>query len=151
MMKILNYEKCALVLKLNPLELGIITFLQIPTPWWSYYKSTSLLVMNLKLFVKIFTKLKTPSSLHGLQFSALDIIVGCTVRFINYLLITPLKVFNETEDISIFAWFSILGVGHYRWLYSPIRWPLLNNKADYLVRSIWCILDFLQLWTITVA
>jgi hypothetical protein len=44
-------------------------------------------VMNLKLFVKVVMKLKTPPFSHGFQFSALDIIVGCTVRFINYLLI----------------------------------------------------------------
>jgi hypothetical protein len=24
-----------------------------------------------------------------------------------------------------------------------------NSKADYLIRTIWCILNFLQLWTIT--
>jgi hypothetical protein len=27
----------------------------------------------------------------------------------------------ETEDTSIFAWSSVLGVGHYRWLRSPIH------------------------------
>jgi len=27
----------------------------------------------------------------------------------------------ETEDTSIFAWSSVLGVGHYRWLHGPIR------------------------------
>ncbi len=27
----------------------------------------------------------------------------------------------EIEDISIFAWFSILGIGHYRWLCGLIR------------------------------
>ncbi len=27
----------------------------------------------------------------------------------------------ETEDTSIFAWSSVLGVGHYRWLRGPIR------------------------------
>ncbi len=27
----------------------------------------------------------------------------------------------ETKDTSIFAWSSILGVGHYRWLHGSIR------------------------------
>jgi hypothetical protein len=49
----------------------------------------------------------------------------------------------ETEDISIFAWSSIPGVGHYRWLHSSIRRLLPNSKVDYLVRTIRCILDFL--------
>jgi hypothetical protein len=42
----------------------------------------------------------------------------------------------------------IPGVGHYRWLCNPIRRLPLNSKADYLVRTIWHILDFLQLWII---
>ncbi len=57
----------------------------------------------------------------------------------------------ETEDTSIFAWSSVLDVGHYRWLRGPIRQLLPNSKADYLVRTIRRILDFLQLWTITKA
>ncbi len=53
----------------------------------------------------------------------------------------------ETEDNSIFAWCSVLDVGHYRWLRGSIcRVPLIS-KADYLVRNIRRILDFLQLWT----
>jgi hypothetical protein len=51
----------------------------------------------------------------------------------------------ETEDISIFAWSSVLGVGHYRWLRGLIRRLPPNSKADYLVRTIQRILDFLQL------
>ncbi len=57
----------------------------------------------------------------------------------------------ETEDTSIFAWSSVPGVGHYRWLRSPIRRLPPNSKADYLVRTIQRILDFLQLWTITMS
>jgi len=53
--------------------------------------------------------------------------------------------FYEIEDTSIFAWSSILGVGHYRWLCSPIHQLPLNNKVDYLIRTIQCILNFLQL------
>jgi hypothetical protein len=51
----------------------------------------------------------------------------------------------EIEDTSIFAWPSVPGVGHYRWLRSPIHQLPLNSKADYLVRTIRRILDFLQL------
>jgi len=51
----------------------------------------------------------------------------------------------ETEHTSIFAWSSVPGVGHYRWLHGPIRRLPPNSKADYLVRTIKHILDFLQL------
>ncbi len=51
----------------------------------------------------------------------------------------------ETKNTSIFAWFSIPNVGHYRWLRGPIRRLPPNSKADYLVRTIRHILDFLQL------
>jgi len=49
----------------------------------------------------------------------------------------------ETEDTSIFVWSSIPGVGHYLWLHGPFRRLLPNIKADYLVRTIRRILDFL--------
>ncbi len=51
----------------------------------------------------------------------------------------------ETEDTSIFTWSSIPSVGHYCWLRDPIRRLPPNSKADYLVCTIRCILDFLQL------
>ncbi len=51
----------------------------------------------------------------------------------------------ETEDTFIFAWSSVPGFGHYRWLRGPIHRLPLNSKADYLVRTILRILDFLQL------
>jgi hypothetical protein len=51
----------------------------------------------------------------------------------------------ETEDTSIFAWSSVPGVGHYRWLHDPIPRLPPNSKADYLIRTIRRILDFLQL------
>ncbi len=51
----------------------------------------------------------------------------------------------ETEDISIFAWYSVPGVGHYRWLRGPIHRLPPNSMADYLVLTIRCILNFLQL------
>jgi hypothetical protein len=53
----------------------------------------------------------------------------------------------EIKDTSIFAWSSVPSVGHYCWLHDPIRRLPLNSKADYLIRTIWRILDFLQLWT----
>ncbi len=59
------------------------------------------------------------------------------------------KDFYEIKNTYIFAWFSILGVGHYHWLQSLIRRLPLNSKVDYLIRTIWRILNFLQLWTIT--
>ncbi len=49
----------------------------------------------------------------------------------------------ETEDTSIFAWFSVPSVGHYHWLHSLIRRLLPSSKGDYLVRTIRRILDFL--------
>jgi len=58
---------------------------------------------------------------------------------------TVCEGYYETEDTSIFAWSSVPGVGHYRWLRGPIRRLPLNSKADYLVRTIRRILDFLQL------
>jgi len=51
----------------------------------------------------------------------------------------------EIEDTSIFAWSSVLGVGHYRWLRGPIHRLPPNSKADYVVCTIRRILNFLQL------
>jgi hypothetical protein len=59
--------------------------------------------------------------------------------------------FYEIGDTSIFAWSSIPGVGHYCWLRSPICRLPPNSKANYLICTIRRILDFLQLWTITMA
>jgi hypothetical protein len=55
------------------------------------------------------------------------------------------EVCCKIENTSIFAWYSILDIRHYRWLCGPTRQLLLNNKVDSLVRTIQCILDFLQL------
>jgi hypothetical protein len=49
----------------------------------------------------------------------------------------------ENEDTSIFTWSSIPSVGHYRWLWGPIRRLPPNNKVGYLVRTIRHILNFL--------
>jgi hypothetical protein len=51
----------------------------------------------------------------------------------------------ETENTFIFAWFSVSGVGHYRWPRGPIYRLPPNSKAEYLVRTIRHILNFLQL------
>jgi len=57
--------------------------------------------------------------------------------------------FYEIKDTFIFTWFLILGVGHYCWLHGPILWLPPNSKVKYLIHTIWHILDFLQLWIIT--
>jgi hypothetical protein len=51
----------------------------------------------------------------------------------------------ETKDTSIFAWFSVPDIGHYRWLCDPIHRLPPNSKVNYLIRTIQHILDFLQL------
>jgi hypothetical protein len=56
---------------------------------------------------------------------------------------TVCEGYYETENTSIFAWFSVLDVGHYHWLRGPIRRLPPNGKADYLVCTIRRILDFL--------
>jgi hypothetical protein len=49
----------------------------------------------------------------------------------------------EIENTFIFAWSSIIGIGHYCWLCDLIHWLPPNSKADYLIRTILCILHFL--------
>jgi hypothetical protein len=49
----------------------------------------------------------------------------------------------DTEDTSIFAWSLVPSVGHYHWLRDPICRLPPNSKANYLVRTIRRILDFL--------
>ncbi len=51
----------------------------------------------------------------------------------------------ETENTFIFAWSLVPGVGQFCWLRDSICRLPPNNKADYLVRTIPRILDFLQL------
>ncbi len=96
--KNLNCKRCKLILKLIPLELSTTAFPWTLTPWWFCYKSTPLLVMNLEPSMKVVMKLKTLPFSHGLQFLALDIIVGYTVQLTDYLLIimqtTYLAPFN---------------------------------------------------------
>jgi hypothetical protein len=59
--------------------------------------------------------------------------------------------FYKTKYTSIFAWSLVRNVGHYHWLCGPICWLPPNNKANYLICTIWRILDFLYLWTIILA
>jgi hypothetical protein len=51
----------------------------------------------------------------------------------------------EIENTFIFTWSLVPGVRHYYWLRGLIRQLPPNNKANYLVRIIRRILDFLQL------
>ncbi len=51
----------------------------------------------------------------------------------------------KIENVYIFAWSSILVIGHYRWLHGLIRQLPPNSKTDYLIHTIRRILDFLQL------
>jgi hypothetical protein len=64
---------------------------------------------------------------------------------------TVCEGYYEIEDTSIFTWFSIPGVGHYCWSHGQICWLPPSSKPDYLIRTIRRILNFLQLWTITMA
>jgi hypothetical protein len=49
---------------------------------------------------------------------------------------TILEGCYNTKDTFIFAWSSILNVGHYRWLHGPICQLFHNSKADYFVCTI---------------
>jgi len=58
---------------------------------------------------------------------------------------TVCEGYYEIKNISIFAWSSVPGVGHYRWLRGPIHRLPPNSKANYLIRTVRRILNFLQL------
>jgi hypothetical protein len=49
---------------------------------------------------------------------------------------TVYEGFYEIENTSIFAWSSILGIVHYRWLHGLICRLPPKSKANYLVRTI---------------
>jgi hypothetical protein len=95
----------------------------------------------------------TPSSLVLLYFSKFRTLV--ILLQVNLASGDELEIvcedYYKTKDTFIFAWSSVPSVGHYRWLHGLIRRLPPNSKADYLVRTIWHILNFLQLWTIIVA
>jgi hypothetical protein len=56
---------------------------------------------------------------------------------------TVCEVYYKIEYTCIFAWFLVLDVGHYHWLCGPIRRLPPNNKANYPIHAIRCILNFL--------
>jgi hypothetical protein len=56
---------------------------------------------------------------------------------------TVCEGYYETENTSIFAWSLVPDVRHCHWLRNLIHRLLLNSKANYLVRTIQRILDFL--------
>jgi hypothetical protein len=51
----------------------------------------------------------------------------------------------EDDDVRLHCRPWVLGDGHYRWLRGPINPLPMEHRAEYLVRTIHCILDFLQL------
>jgi len=51
--------------------------------------------------------------------------------------------YYKTKNTSIFTWYLVPGIGHYRWLCGLIHRLPSNSKVDYLVRTIRRILDFL--------
>jgi hypothetical protein len=51
----------------------------------------------------------------------------------------------EDHDVRLHCRTWVLGDGHYRWLRGPINPLPLEHRAEYLVRTIRRILDFLQL------
>jgi hypothetical protein len=96
---------------------------------------------------------QTFSNLVLLNFSELSYLCDFVTTWLhsNDELETIYEGFYEIEDTLIFAWSSIPNVGHHCWLCGLIHWLFSNNKAYYLVRTIWCILDFLWLWTTIMA
>jgi hypothetical protein len=53
------------------------------------------------------------------------------------------KGLYEIENTSIFPWSSIFNIEHYHWLRNLIHQLPPNNKVNYLICNILCILDFL--------
>ncbi len=51
----------------------------------------------------------------------------------------------EDDDVRLHCQMWVPGDGHYRWLRGPINPLSLEHRAEYLARTIRCILDFLQL------
>jgi hypothetical protein len=49
---------------------------------------------------------------------------------------TVCEGYYETKDTSIFAYSSVLDIGHYCWLCGLIHRLPPNSKANYLVRTI---------------
>ncbi len=51
----------------------------------------------------------------------------------------------ENDDVRLHCRTWVPGDGHYRWLRGLINPLPLEHRAEYLVRTIRCILEFLQL------
>ncbi len=51
----------------------------------------------------------------------------------------------EDDDVRLHYQTWVPGDGHYRWLRSLINPLSMEHQAEYLARTIRCILDFLQL------
>ncbi len=51
----------------------------------------------------------------------------------------------EDDDVRFHCRAWVLGDGHYRWLQSPINPLSMEHRAEYLIRTIHRILQFLQL------
>jgi hypothetical protein len=50
----------------------------------------------------------------------------------------------KIEDTSIFVWSLIPNIEQYRWYQNLIHQLLPNNKVDYLICTIRCVLNFLK-------
>jgi hypothetical protein len=51
----------------------------------------------------------------------------------------------EDDNVLLHCQTWVPGDGHYRWLRGPINALSMEHRAEYLARTICCILDFLQL------
>ncbi len=51
----------------------------------------------------------------------------------------------EDDDVRLHCRTWVPGDGHYRWLPGPINPLPMEHQAEFLARTIRCILDFLQL------
>jgi hypothetical protein len=54
----------------------------------------------------------------------------------------------EDDDVRLHCRMWVPSDGHYRWLWGPINPLPMEHWAEYLARTIHCILEFLQLWPI---
>ncbi len=52
---------------------------------------------------------------------------------------------NEDDNVRFHCQTWVFGDGHCRWLRNPINPLSMEYRAEYLARTIRCILDFLQL------
>jgi len=49
----------------------------------------------------------------------------------------------EDDDVHLHCRTWVLGDGHYRWLQGPINPLSMEHRAEYLVHTIHCIMEFL--------